>query len=98
MSDKNFTESRSRQIFVGVGIILTFTVVIVSFLAFWRKVPGVLGEGLGMVAGIISTPFFMEASFFVMGMIIVVAVNTWRRHKGGDELIYLNEKDYPDDL
>lgn len=89
MKDDNFIENRGRPILVGAVILAIVTVVATSFLLFWRLVPGWLGDALGAVAGIISTPFFMEASFICLGVIIVVGINAWRRHKEGDEFVLL---------
>jgi hypothetical protein len=44
-----------------------------------------------------STPFFMEASFVILGFLIVVSLNTWRRHKAGDEFVTIETKAEPAD-
>jgi hypothetical protein len=60
-------------------------------------VPGVVGESLGTLAGVMSTPFFMEASFFVLGVVILLSLNTWRRHRAGDEFVTIDTSDLPAD-
>ncbi len=87
------TENRGKQILVGLSVIAVFTVFVVGLLLGWRLIPGWGGESVGMVAGILSTPFFMEGSFVVMGFLIVIGLNTWRRHKEGDECVYLDEEE-----
>lgn len=78
---------------VGGAILCVVAVVVVSLLLFWREIPGLLGETVGKVVGIMSTPFFMEASFVIIGFMIVVGLNTWRRRKEGDEFVTIEEKE-----
>lgn len=78
---------------VGCTILLVVAGLVISLLLFWRAIPGLLGETVGKVVGIMSTPFFMEASFVILGFIIVVSLNTWRRYKEGDEFVTMEEKD-----
>lgn len=80
-------ENRGRQILAGGAILLAVSGAVVSLLMGWRFIPGWVGESLGTVAGIMSTPFFMEVSFALLGLLIVVVLNTWRRHKTGDEYV-----------
>jgi hypothetical protein len=87
----NAEENRGKQILVGGLILLTLTVLVVTLLITWRKIPGVVGDSVGFLVGIMSTPFFMEGSFAIIGLLIVIGLNTWRRHKNGDELVYLDE-------
>ncbi len=84
---KDDGENRGKQILVGGIILLCVSVFVVSFLMGWRYVPGWVGESLGTIAGIMSTPFFMEASFALLGLVIVIGLNAWRRHKTGDEFV-----------
>ena len=76
---------------VGGTILLVVAVSFVSLLIYWRLIPGWVGESIGMVVGIMSTPFFMEASFVILGILIVVGLNTWRQHKDGDEFVTIEE-------
>ncbi|MEP2777621.1 MAG: hypothetical protein ABJQ29_07720 [Luteolibacter sp.] len=84
-------ESRGRQILVGVLILLGLSILVVSLLVAWRLIPGMVGDSVGTLVGLMSTPFFMEASFALIGLMIVIGLNTWRRHKNGSELVYLDE-------
>ena len=83
---------RGKQFFVGAMILLVVMVGFVTLLLSWRKIPGLLGETVGKMVGIMSTPFFMEASFVILGFLIVVSLNTWRRHKEGDEFVSIETK------
>jgi hypothetical protein len=94
-------DERIRQIATGAGILLAITVVLCTALLGWMYLPGLLGEWVGMIIGILTTPFFLEASFLLLGLIIVISLNTWHRHKNGDDCVYLEQvtgPDVPDDL
>lgn len=94
-------DERIRQILTGAGILLAITAVVCAMLLGWMHLPGLLGEWVGTVIGILTTPFFLEASFLILGLTIVIALNTWRRHKSGDECVYLEQvtgDDLPDTL
>ncbi len=93
VTDKQATESRSRQILVGGAILAVVFGAAISLLLFWREIPGLFGETVGKFVGIMSTPFFMEASFAILGFLIVVSLNIWRRHKDGDEFVTIEEND-----
>lgn len=80
-------EGRGKQIFVGGAILAVLTVLVVGLLVGWRLIPGWVGEAFGMVAGVLSTPFFMEGSFVLIGIFIVLGLNIWRRRKEGDEFV-----------
>lgn len=94
MSEEEF--SRKKQVLIAASILGTIMFLAVSLIMGWRMVPGLLGEWLGVLAGLISTPFFLEGSFFVMGILIVTSLNSWRRAKEGDEFVYLEQVDGPD--
>jgi hypothetical protein len=89
-------DERIRQIATGAGILLAITVVVCAMLLGWMHLPGLLGEWVGMVIGIMSTPFFLEASFLIIGLFIVLGLNIWRRHKNGDECVFLEQVTGPD--
>ena len=94
-------DERNRQIFTGAGILFLITVLVCGALLGWMYLPGLLGEWVGMVIGIMTTPFFLEASFLLLGLLIVISLNIWRRRKNGDECVYLEQvigPDVPDDL
>ena len=82
---------------MGGAILLVVALVVISLLLFWRDIPGLLGETVGKIVGIMSTPFFMEASFVILGFLIVVSLNTWRRHKAKDEFVTIETKAEPTD-
>lgn len=82
-------ENRSRQILIGGLILLGITLSVCGALIGSRYQQGLFGEWVSLMVGIVTTPFFMEASFVILGFTIVISINTWRRHKDGNELVYL---------
>ena len=90
---KKPADERTTQILVCAAILLTLTLVMSGLLIGWRHLPGLLGEWTGFIVGVMTSPFFMEASFAVIGLTIVLVVNNWRQKKAGDELMYLEQVD-----
>jgi len=86
-------DEKTRQIATAAAILLGLGVLICAALLGWRHVPGVLGEWLGLVIGVMSTPFFLEISFAVLGLSLVLLINHRRQKKAGDELVYLEQVD-----
>lgn len=89
-------DNRVKQVVIGASVLIVIGVVVPGALVGWRFLPGVVGEWLGTIMGILTTPFFMEASFVILGLVIVVTLNHWRRIKDGDEFVYLEQVDGPD--
>lgn len=88
-------DSRVREVVVGSLVILALGAGI-CLLWLARSMPGFLGESFGMLAGIASTPFLMEASLIALGLVAVLAVNHFRQRREGDELVYLERAEGPD--
>ena len=76
---------RWQQIAWGAGILAALGALACGTLVGWRHVPGLLGEWLGVIVGVATTPFLLEASAVVVGLAVVLALNAWRRHREGDE-------------
>lgn len=89
-------DERVKQVAIGASILIGLAVVVSGLLMGWRLLPGLLGEWVGTMIGIMTTPFFMEASFATLGLVIVIALNHWRQHKEGDEFVYLEQVAGPD--
>jgi len=87
--------SRGRQLAIGLGILGVLILVVPAFYIVWRFVPGLFGEWLGVIAGVISTPFLLEIFFVVTGLIIVVGLNHLRHKRDGDEFVYLEQVQDP---
>lgn len=85
-----------RQVAVGVSILMALMAVAVASLVGWRYLPGVLGETIGIITGILTTPFLLEASFAILGLVTVITLNHWHRVKEGDDFVYLEQVDGPD--
>lgn len=63
---------------------------LILLIASARFLPGVGGEFFGRILGVISTPFLMEASFLVLGFVLVMTINLWRQRREGDEFVELD--------
>lgn len=88
-------DERVRQVAVGVALLLGIALLVCSSLMGWRHLPGLLGEWAGLVIGLMTTPFLMEASFVILGLFVVLGINHWRRKRTGDECVYLEELSGP---
>lgn len=91
---------RTRQIIIG-ALILGGVALIIPLSYLGTALPGVLGEWMHMIFGFITTPFILEATFVIVGLMIVFALNHWRMKREGDEFVYLEEnhdlsKDVPE--
>ena len=84
-------DNRVKQIAIGVGFLMLLMLVICGALLGWGYLPGLLGEWVGLMVGVVTTPFLMEASFVIMGLMVVVLINHWRRKRDGDELVFLEQ-------
>lgn len=89
-------DERVKQVAIGAGILILLGVGVAGTLLGWRLLPGVLGEWVGMMIGIMTTPFFMEATFSILGLVLVVSLNHWRKHKDGDDFVYLEQVTGPE--
>jgi hypothetical protein len=89
-------DERVRQVAVAAGILLTLTILVPGLLITWRFMPGFVGEWVGTVMGVLTTPFIMETSFLILGLVIVILINHWRQQKEGDEFVYLEQVTGPD--
>ena len=96
-------DERVKQVAIGASILIMLAVVVSGLLIGWRFLPGLLGEWVGTIMGVLTTPFFMEGSFAILGLVTVIALNHRRQVKDGDEFVYLEQvsgpgvpKDLPD--
>lgn len=80
---------RAKQIAVGGCILLALTVMICGMLLGWRYLPGLFGEWVGLMVGLVTTPVILEVFFVILGLTVVVVINHWQRIRDGDELVYL---------
>jgi len=84
-------DERVKQVLIAAAVLAGVACGVSVLLLGWRRVPGVLGEWLGMIVGIISTPFFLEGSFVILGVLLVMVVSAVRRHREGDEFVSREE-------
>jgi hypothetical protein len=78
---------RLRPILAAACFFLCAAILIHVFLLLHPHVPGVLGAWMSTIGGVVTTPFFMEASLAVLGLSVVSIINHWRLKIGGDELV-----------
>lgn len=90
-------DNRLKQVAVGVGILVVLTLLVCGALIGWRYLPGIFGEWIGMMIGVMTTPFFLETSFVIIGMMVVFALNHWQQKRDGDEFVYLEQLDGTDE-
>ena len=83
-------DERKQQVVVGLGV-LAAVAGLILLIAYGRFLPGLSGEFFARLLGIITTPFLMETSFFILGLVVVMTLNLWRQRRDGDELVYLEE-------
>jgi hypothetical protein len=92
---KKERDERVRQVIVGVAI-LAGVLVVSTLIRLLGLLPGFAGEVFAMFAGFLSTPVFLEISFFVIGLLIVLAINHWRHKREGEEFVYLEQVSEPE--
>ncbi len=91
-------DQRVRQVVLGALVLLSLGLIVSTLLIGYHYLPGVWGEWIGTMVGIMTTPFFLEASFLFIGFGIVLFINGYRRKKEGEELVYLDQVDDAENL
>ena len=84
-------DNRVQQIAVGAGILLVLALTACGALVGWRHLPGLLGDWLGFILGVLTTPFLLEAAVVTGGLTIVLALNYWRQRRAGDDFVDLDQ-------
>ena len=84
---------RAKSIILGSVLLMAVGLVFSAILVTWRLLPEVLADWIGTMVGIMTTPFFLEASFIFIGLTIVVAINHWRQKRDGDDFVEIEVKD-----
>ncbi len=75
---------------VGLSILFAASLLFLGF-QFGRLLPGLAGEWFARMGSILTTPFLMEFSLAVLGLVLVLTINHWRQKREGDEFVYLEE-------
>ena len=90
----SFTPEQNRALLLGLGLILAVAGLL---LLIWLGMflPGFAGEIFKKLAGLLSTPFILDFSLFVLGVILVLSLNWYIRARNGDECVYLEQVDNP---
>jgi len=76
-----------KTLIIGCSIMMSFFLflVLVGCLAHYSS--GLLQESAAKLAGIMSSPLFMEASFLFIGVILLMTYNIIRRKLEGDDYV-----------
>lgn len=85
-------DERIKQAATAAAILFLIACGVIALWIGSLHLPGPPGEFLRMIVGIMSTPFFLEASFVITGALVVMVVNAISRHREGDDFVS------PDDL
>ena len=88
-------DSRGRQIVLGalvIGVVGLFLILC----WFGRHIPGMVGEWFGVIVGVATSPFLMPVCFVLLGFFVVNTLNAWRRHREGEECVYLESVEGPE--
>lgn len=72
---------------------LLFTATLITAIVIVCKVSDtareVLAKAVMMIAGALATPFILESSIAIFGLVLVLVINQWRLQKEGDGWVYL---------
>ena len=91
-----FSQSQRKSLTVGIGLLLAASAAVVLLWA-GTYLPGFAGEMFSMVAGIFWTPVLLDISLFIMGFALILWLNKVRLDREGDEYVYLEQVDPPED-
>ena len=80
-------DERVKPVLIAMAILLGVSCGVVGLWFGWMRIPGPLGEFVGIIVGVMSTPFFLEASFVILGVLIIMMVNAIQRNRDGDEFV-----------
>lgn len=85
------SDSRVRQVISVAALLMGIMVVVCGLLIGYRYLPGLLGEWMGTMIGLATTPFLLETSFVILGFCVVFWFNHRSEQKEGGEWVYLEQ-------
>jgi uncharacterized membrane protein len=86
MSEARLTKSWWFSPLIFTLALITTTVIVCQNNETAREV---LAKAVMLIAGALATPFILETSLFLIGLVLVIALNQWRMQKDGDGWVYL---------
>lgn len=84
-----------KTLLIGCAFMSVFFLFLTSIGLTAYFFPGIIGESAKKLAGILSSPVFMETGFFFIGVVLLICYNTIKRIRDGDEFVYLETVDSP---
>jgi hypothetical protein len=84
-------DKRIAQVLLGALILVLLALAAGTVVIGSPHLPGVFGQWVAFMVGLMTTPVFLEISAFVVGLMVVFAINHWRERREGPELVELDE-------
>lgn len=84
-------DKRVSQVLLGALLLALLALVAGTVVIGSPHLPGVFGQWVAFMVGLMTTPVFLEISAFVVGLMVVFAINHWREKREGPELVELDE-------
>ena len=89
-----FTPGQKIALLIGFGLILA-AAGFIGLIWLGMLLPGFAGEVFQKMAGLMWTPVILDASLFLIGLILVLWLNIHIRARDGDEYVYLEQVEAP---
>lgn len=84
-------DKRVSQVLLGALLLALLALAAGTVVIGSPHLPGVFGQWVAFMVGLMTTPVFLEISAFVVGLMVVFAINHWREKRDGPELVDLDE-------
>ena len=82
-----------KTLMVGCSIMMAFFFFLAAVGMTAHYSTGLLQEAAAKIGGLMSTPVFMELSFFLIGFILLFSYNIYKRKSEGDDFVEMEIKD-----
>lgn len=82
-------DKRMLQVVVGASILALLAVLAGVVVIGSPHLPGVFGQWVAFMVGLMTSPIFLEISAFVVGLLVVFAINHCREKREGSEWVEL---------
>ncbi len=82
-------DKRVSQVLLGALLLLILAILAGTVVIGCHHLPGVFGQWAAFMVGLMTTPVFLEISAFLVGLMVVFAINHVREKREGSELVDL---------